>query len=133
MGTVRQFEELEVWRESKTFVKAIYLITGEGLFSRDFGLRDQLRRASVSIMSNIAEGFERGTNKEFTQFLHIAKGSAGEARSLLHVASDVGYVNQKTFADLNASVVSISRRLSNFIKYLQRPSRTNPKPDNART
>ena len=73
MATVRQFEELEVWREAKVLVKAVYLVTGQGKFARDFGLRDQIQRAAVSIMSNIAEGFERGTNKEFVQFLHIAK------------------------------------------------------------
>ena len=119
MATVLKFEELEVWREAKRLVKAVYSATRQGAFAKDFGLRDQLQRAAVSIMSNIAEGFERGTNKEFVQFLHIAKGSAGEVRSLLYVAFEIGYLDERTFKIMTDSAISISRRLSKFIKYLQ--------------
>ena len=119
MATVQRFEDLEVWQEAKRLVKAIYTSTRQGAFAKDFGLRDQLQRAAVSVMSNIAEGFERGTNREFAQFLHIAKGSAGEVRSLLHVAFEVGYITAADFKTLSDSVLSVSRRLSNFIKYLQ--------------
>jgi four helix bundle protein len=119
MATVLRFEDLEVWKEAKSLVKAVYLVTRKGALARDFGLRDQLQRAAVSVLSHIAEGFERGTNKEFVQFLHIAKGSAGEVRSLLHVALEVGYLSLSEFQPLLDSAQSIARRLSNFIKYLQ--------------
>ena len=83
MPTIYKFEDMEVWQNARSLTKKIYICSSNGKFSKDFGLRDQIRRASVSIMSNIAEGFERGSNKEFIQFLFIAKGSAGEVRSQL--------------------------------------------------
>ena len=129
MATVLRFEDLKVWQEAKSLVKAIYLLTGKGAAGRDFGFRDQLRRAAVSVMSNIAEGFERGTNKEFVQYLYIAKGSAGEVRSLLWVAMEVGYLPASDFKTLCESSLSLSRRLSTFIKYLQ-SRKAVPKPDN---
>ena len=129
MATVLRFEDLQVWLEAKSLVKSMYLLTKEGAAARDFGFRDQLRRASVSVMSNIAEGFERGTNKEFVQYLFIAKGSAGEVRSLLWVALEVGYLPASDFKILSESSLSLSRRLSTFIKYLQ-GRKTVPKPDN---
>ena len=129
MATVLRFEDLTVWLEAKSLVKAIYLLTGKGAAGRDFGFRDQLRRAAVSVMSNIAEGFERGTNKEFVQYLYIAKGSAGEVRSLLWVALEVGYLSASDFKTLSESSLSLARRLSTFIKYLQ-SRKTVPKPDN---
>jgi four helix bundle protein len=88
----------------------------------DIGVRDQIQRAAVSIMSNIAEGFERGTKKEFIQFLFIAKGSAGEVRSQLYIALDLGYIKQDTFDSLNSDLLSISKKLSGFIQYLQSSS-----------
>ena len=132
MATVQRFEDLTVWLEAKSLVKAIYLLTGKGAAGRDFGFRDQLRRAAVSVMSNIAEGFERGTNKEFVQYLFIAKGSAGEVRSLLWVALEVGYLPASDFKILSEFSLSLARRLSTFIKYLQ-SRKTVPKPDNLTT
>ena len=132
MATVLRFEDLEVWKEARSLVKAVYLFTSTGAVARDFGVRDQLQRSAVSVMSNIAEGFQRGTNKEFVQFLHIAKGSAGEVRSLLYAAFDVGYLAQADFKTLSDSALSISRRLSSFIKYLQ-GRKTVPQPDNVKT
>ena len=88
MATVKQFEDLNVWQEARQLVSAVYAASRARAFSQDFGLRDQIRRAAVSTMSNIAEGFERGTRKEFVQFLNIAKGSNGEVRSQLQVAAD---------------------------------------------
>ncbi len=129
MATVQRFEDLKVWQEAKSLVKSIYLLTKEGAAGRDFGYCDQLRRAAVSVMSNIAEGFERGTNKEFVQYLFIAKGSAGEVRSLLWVALEVGYLPASDFKLLSQSSLSLSRRLSTFIKYLQ-GRKTVPQPDN---
>lgn len=87
---VRSFEDLIVWQMGIELVKRVYLLTATGSLSKDFGLRDQIRRASVSVPTNIAEGFERGSRKEYLQFLNFAKGSAGEVRSLLRVALEVG-------------------------------------------
>lgn len=98
------------------WVLDIYLITKEGELSRDFGLRDQLRRASVSVPTNIAEGFERHSRKEYLNFLNIAKGSAGEVRSLLRVALEVGYLNQSSYTQLYSQVMELSRMLSNQIQ-----------------
>jgi four helix bundle protein len=90
MGKIERFEEMEIWQQARAVAKEVYAVSSQGGFGRDLGLRSQLQRAAVSIMSNIAEGFERGTNKEFVQFLFIAKGSAGEVRSQLFLALDLG-------------------------------------------
>ena len=113
---------IEPTKKARELAKGIYAISNEGPFARDFGLRDQIRRAAVSVMSNIAEGFERGTNKEFIQFLFIAKGSAGEVRSQLYVALDLGHIEQNTFNQLNADLISLSSQLSGFVRYLQSSS-----------
>jgi len=118
MATVRQFEDLQVWQEARTLAQEAYRIASKGLFGRDFGLRDQITRAATSTMSNIAEGFERGSRKEFIQFLNIAKASNGEFRSQLYVALDQGYIDEKTFSALRESALSLSRRLASFISYL---------------
>ena len=81
---IQNFEDLEIWKEARGLTQAIYRLTRDSRFSKDFGLRDQIQRAAISIMSNIAEGFERGGNQEFIQFLYVAKGSCGEVRSQLH-------------------------------------------------
>jgi four helix bundle protein len=92
--------------------------TGNEYFRKDWGLKDQIQRAAVSIMSNIAEGFERKSDKEFCQFLYIAKASAGELRSLLYVAFDIGYIDQKTFDVFVITAQNLSGKIGNFIKYL---------------
>src|SRR5688572_30296581 len=97
MATVKTFEGLEVWQHARKLVKEIYGVSNRGPFSKDFGLRDQLRRASISILSNIAEGFERSGNKEFAHFLFMAKGSAGELRAQLYVALDLAYISANDF------------------------------------
>ncbi len=97
---IETFEDLRVWQKGISLVKQVYLITREGEISRDFGLRDQLRRAAVSIPTNIAEGFERYSRKEYVNFLNIAKGSAGEVRSLVRVALEVGYFDRQTYDSL---------------------------------
>ena len=85
--TIKRFEQIEAWRKTRQLTASIYKVTSAGAFARDYGLRDQIRRAAVSSMSNIAEGFERDGNKEFIQFLSVAKGSTGEVRSQLYVAA----------------------------------------------
>lgn len=121
MASVQRFEELEVWKGARALARKIYLATDEGRFARDFSFRDQLRRSAISIVSNIAEGFERGGNKEFVHFLYIAKGSAGELRAQLLVASDLGYIGAEIAAEVIGAAEALSRQLSAFIKYLAQP------------
>jgi four helix bundle protein len=116
---IESFEDLRVWQNGIELVKRIYVLTGDGELKKDFGLRDQLRRAAVSIPTNIAEGFERSSRKGYLLFLNIAKGSAGELRSLLRVALDVGYLEKPKYDQLRESVVVLSRSLSNQIKSIK--------------
>lgn len=118
MPKIERFEEIKAWQLARELVTAVYRASSQGKFATDFGLRDQIRRAAVSVISNIAEGFERGSEKEFQRFLYMAKGSAGEVRSQLYVASDLGYLPVEEFADLKARVEEVSRALSGFITYL---------------
>jgi four helix bundle protein len=113
---IESFEDLRVWQKGIELVKEIYLLSKEGELSKDFSLRDQLRRASVSIPTNIAEGFERYSRKEYLNFLNIAKGSAGELRSLLRVALEVEYLKEKTYIQLYTQTTELSRMLSNQIQ-----------------
>ena len=119
MAKIEKFEDIAVWRDARSLVKLVYETTREGLFSKDYGLKDQIQRAAVSIMSNTAEGFERRSPKEFIQFLFIAKASAGEVRSLSYVAFDLNYADETTFNTLHDSCTSISKQISGFIKYLR--------------
>ena len=116
---IENFEDLWVWQKGIELVKHVYLLTAEGKLNRDFGLRDQLQRAAVSIPTNIAEGFERSYRKEYVRFLLIAKGSAGEVRSLLRVALEIGYIDQDQYSSLRVSVLDLSRYLSNQIRSLR--------------
>ncbi|NCB00521.1 MAG: four helix bundle protein [Clostridia bacterium] len=119
MATISKFEDIEAWQLAREMTKMIYAISNDGAFARDFGLRDQIRRASVSIMSNIAEGFERGGDKEFFQFVSLAKGSSGEVRAQLYVALDAGYIDQQTFSRLSDMATQINRMLAGLMKYLR--------------
>lgn len=119
MARIKSFEEITAWQKARVLNLDIYRITGATVeFSRDFVLRDQIRRASVSISSNIAEGFERETTKEFIRFLYIAKGSAGEVRSQLYLAYDLKYISEQDLEKLKNEVTDISKLLSGLIKYL---------------
>lgn len=108
-GKVERFEDLIAWQKARQLTVEIYRITAQGEFARDFGLRDQIRRAAVSVMSNIAEGFDRGSRGEFHQFLVVAKASCAEVRSQLYVALDVGYIVQEIFSNLNSNTDELSR------------------------
>jgi len=100
MNKIERFEDLIAWQKARALTRAIYGVTRQGAFAKDFGLAGQIQRAAVSVMSNVAEGFERGGRGEFHQFLSTAKASCAELRSQLYVALDVGYLDQRKFADL---------------------------------
>jgi four helix bundle protein len=119
MSKIERFEDIEAWKKARGLTKVVYDLSNAGSFGRDFGLKDQIRRASVSTMSNIAEGFERGGDQEFIQYLSMAKGSCGEVRSQLYVAFDQGYVDQAKFQQLYDEAQSTSRLIAGFISYLQ--------------
>lgn len=116
---VKYFEDLEVWKSARELTNRIYKITGDGAFSKDFGLRGQIRRASVSVMSNVAEGFERGGNQELLQFLSIAKGSCGEVRCQLYVAIDQNYLAKEEGAKIIDEFKKLSIMINNFMEYLK--------------
>jgi four helix bundle protein len=119
MGKIERFEDIEAWQMARKLTRAIYNTTKDGAFSRDFALRDQIRRASISIMSNIAEGFNRGGNKELAQFLFIAKGSTSEVQAQLYIALDADYIKQDKFDELYDLAANTSRILGGFIRYLK--------------
>jgi four helix bundle protein len=120
MATAQQFEDLRVWQDARVLVKDIYAASKPRGFYRDIGLREQIRRAANSTVSNIAEGFEPGTRREFIQFLSIAKGSLGEARSQLYVALDQEYLTESRSNELKSDAVALSRRIATFIAYLEK-------------
>src|SRR5436309_3289351 len=105
MSTVQQFEDLHVWQDARSLVCESYQVTKQSAFRRDFGLRDQITRAVTSTTSNIAEGFDRGTRKQFIRFLYTAKGSNGEVRSQLYIALDQEYIEQTKFDGIRQSVL----------------------------
>ena len=115
----KSFEDLQVWQDTRKFVKSIYELTSLDNFKKDYGLKDQIQRASVSIMNNISEGFERDSNKEFMRFLSYSKGSAGEVRSMLYVAMDLEYISKNHFDDNYKNAVDIIKQIANFKKYLR--------------
>ncbi len=127
MATIRQFEEIEAWQKARQLVREIYSCSNSGRFARDFGLRDHIREAAIAIMSNIAEGFERGGNAEFRQFLAIAKGSAGEVESKLYVALDQGYLSEKEFGALREAAIKVKRLIGGFMGYLRSSGMKGPK------
>src|SRR5215471_8593843 len=117
---VRNFEDLNVWKQARQLTQEVYRLTKTEQFLKDFGLRDQIRRAAISVMSNIAEGFERGGNQEFVQFLSVAKASCGEVRSQLYVALDQGYTTANDSEKLLQLFMRLSGMLSNLISYLRK-------------
>jgi four helix bundle protein len=117
--TYSSFEDLEVWKKARELAKKVYAINREGTFSKDFKLRDQINASAGSIMDNIAEGFEREGQREFIQFLSIAKGSAGEVRSQLYRALDREHISREVFEALQGEAVALSKQLSGFIRYLK--------------
>jgi len=119
MPTITCFEDLETWQIAREISEHVYLLTKTKIFSKDFGLVDQIRRSSGSIMDNIAEGFEREGRNEFIQFLSIAKGSAGECRSQLYRAKDQEYTTAEEFETLKSKLLMVSVKIKRFMDYLK--------------
>lgn len=116
---IEKFEDIEAWQVGRNLTQAIYQVTAQGEFAKDFGLRDQIRRAAVSIMANVVEGFDSQSNKAFVQFLGYALRSATEVQSHLYVALDQEYVSQKVFDGLYQQVVRVKSIIHGFMRYLR--------------
>jgi four helix bundle protein len=116
----RKFEDLIAWQKARTVTKIVYGMTSTGAFAKDYELRDQIRRAAVSVMSNLAEGFERGGRTEFHQFLSMSKGSCAELRSQLYVALDAGYLDRKTFLQVLAQAEEVGRIIGGLRSAVQK-------------
>lgn len=119
MAKFNSFEEIKAWQKAYEVTLCVYRATSSGDFSRDFGLRDQIRRASVSVMANIAEGHGRRTNSEFANFLNLARGSAAEVQSHLHIAKGLKYIEETVFEELYGSLTEISRMTLALSRYLR--------------
>ncbi|MCX6094923.1 MAG: four helix bundle protein [Candidatus Bipolaricaulota bacterium] len=119
MARIERFEDLRIWKLARDVANRLYALSANASFSRDFVLRDQIRRAAVSMPSNIAEGFSRRSNKEFVQFLFVAKGSAAEAQSQLYLARDQGYLPEEEFDRVYREIDLLARQISRFITYLK--------------
>lgn len=123
MAKIDRFEDITTWQKARQLAQEIYAVSNQAEFARDYPLRDQIRRAALSIPSNIAEGFERDGDKEFLQFLSIAKGSCGEVRAHLYVALDQAYLTEDRFRQLTELAEETSRLLARFIHYLRDSSK----------
>ncbi|MBB6431681.1 four helix bundle protein [Algisphaera agarilytica] len=118
MALAEEFEDLVAWQKARELNRAVYAITRQGEFARDFALRDQIRRAAISVMSNIAEGFDRRSRAEFKQFLGIAKASCAEVRAQLYIALDAGYVDRDEFARFKHQAMEVSRVIGGLMSSL---------------
>lgn len=127
---IKNFEDLEIWKLARSLTHEIYTIVRTSKLSRDYGLREQMQRAAVSIMSNVAEGFERGGNQEFVQFLYVAKASCGELRSQLYVALDQEYIDQRIMDKSVATLKRLSVMIKHLIDHLKASGLRGPKYDN---
>jgi len=119
MARIQEFEDLEVWKLARKLTVQVYALSRNGAFAKDYGFCNQIRRAAVSIVSNIAEGFERRSNSQFIQFLDIANGSAGEVRAQLYVALDLGYITQEQFQAAFNDITSIGKMLTSLTRRLR--------------
>jgi four helix bundle protein len=127
MATVERFEDLEAWKRARELARAVYLATGAKKMDRDWDLRRQMRRAAVSVMANIAEGFARGGNREFVQFLSVARGSVAEVRSHLYLGTDLGYAPAAKARALHLLCERTGQVISGLMRYLRTSKRTGPK------
>ena len=120
---IAKFEDIKAWQKAKELTKYIYDVTNKGDFAKDYSLKDQIRRASISVMSNVAEGYARHTDREFAQFLYIALGSIAELQSQVYLAQDLKYVSKEEFDKIYEQAAEAARLTTGFIKYLQGKSR----------
>lgn len=120
MPTINRFEDLQIWQLARELSKVIFELTSHEPFSKDFRFRDQIRAAAGSVMDNIAEGFERSSQFELTNFLGIAKGSSGEVRSQLYRAFDQNYISEAQLQDLQSRYSNLAEQIAGFIKYLNK-------------
>ncbi len=117
---IEKFEDIEAWKQARELVSRTYMHFNN---VKDYSFKDQVQRAAVSVMSNIAEGFDRGSNKEFIQYLVIARGSVSEVRSLLYAAQDIGYISEKPLSDLSTRCFALTSLINDFIRYLRNSER----------
>jgi four helix bundle protein len=120
MGKIERFEDLEVWQAGMNLCLTVYELTNSTEFSKDFALRDQVRKSAISVSSNIAEGFERDSNRQFLYFLVIAKASCGELRTQLFIAKEQNYITPELYNSLFEQCISVSKQLKGFINYLEK-------------
>ena len=119
MATYKSFEDLPVWQNARELAALVYRTTSKGKLKDDYGLKNQIQRSVISVSSNIAEGFERGSKQEFIQFLYIAKASAGELRSQLFIAKDIGYIDDNDSKVLLNTTTNLSKQINGFLNYLK--------------
>ncbi len=119
MGKIKQFEDLDIWKEATNIAIEIYLISERGKLKTDFGMKDQIRRAAMSISDNIAEGFEYESNMQFIRFLRYSKGSPGELRNKLYVLKKVDFIDEEFYESMHKRLIDLSKQISGFIKYLR--------------
>ena len=119
MTRIERFEDIQAWQRARELVRSIYQVTNEGDFAKDYSLKEQIKRASISAMSNIAEGYARQTDKEFTHFLYIALGSVAEVQSQLYIAQDLKYISKEDFNKIYELGSETARLTNGFIKYLK--------------
>lgn len=123
MATITRFEDIQAWQEARVLSKQIYHLSSAGAFAKDYGLRDQIQRATISIMANIAEGFDCESNIEFGRFLGYARRSAAEVQSLLYTAYDLGYINEVDFRECFDQAVKTKALIGGFIHFLKKSSK----------
>ncbi|MBI3589869.1 MAG: four helix bundle protein [Candidatus Melainabacteria bacterium] len=116
---IKNFEELECWKEARSLVRMVYSISSSGSFTKDFGLKDQIRRSSISVMANVAEGFETYSDAEFIRFLGFSIRSASEVSSHLYAALDIGYISDKDFLEISNQAKKCSNYIKAFIRYIK--------------
>jgi four helix bundle protein len=119
MGKIKQFEDLEIWKEATNIAIEIYLVSEKGKLKNDFGMKDQIRRAAMSISDNIAECFEYESNLQFVRFLKYSKGSAGELRNKLYVLKKADFIDELFYSTMHKRLIDLSKSISGFIKYLK--------------
>jgi len=122
MARIERFEDIRAWQEARVLAQMVYRVSGQGAFARDFGLRDQIRRAAGSVMHNIAEGFDAGSDSEFVRFLRYARRSATEVQSELYIGLDQGYTSQESFTQIYKQAMQVNKLINGFIGYLRRLS-----------